>query len=1164
MSVVGSVAVRVVPSMQGFGQTVAQQAIPEAGKQGRIIGATMGKAMVAGLAVAGVAVAGFGVAALKEFAKFEKGMNEVFTLLPGISQDAMDSMNDDVRSFVREMGIAHDEAVPALYSAISAGIPQANVFDFMEVAAQAAIGGVTDMETSVDGLTSVMNAYGQENMSAQQAADLMFTAVRLGKTDFEQLSGSLYNVLPTASALGVGFEDITAAMASMTAAGTPTSVATTQMRQLLVELSKDGGAVATVFEDIAGKSFKQFIAEGGNTQEALALLHEHAQDTGVGINDLFGSVEAGNAALALSGDNAQGYAENIAEMGNAAGATEAAYEQMDQGIERTMERISIQMKDLAIEVGDQLAPALQWFADFLQDNLPGAIATVTSWIQGAVSALVTFGNWFSDNRRTITGFASVLGGLVAGIYAARTAIAVVTTVKALWAAQNAILLASTIALSTGIRGIGLAIRSIPVIGWVITLLGVLGGFFAWFFTQTETGQRTWETVWDAISTATSWAWENVIQPVWGAMKWAWDVLSSAISWAWENIIKPAWDALVVFAQWMWDNVIQPVRSAIQWAWEKLSNAISWAWENIIKPAWDALVTVLTWLWENVVSPIFNWIMDLWSTLSRWFMSVWNNVLSPVFSMVIAIITWLWENVAKPYFRNIWETWVTVGTWLWDTWTDYIWPAIKRFGNRAMDLWNDYIKPALGWISDKWGDLKDTLVSLWENHIHPMLRDFGNFVQEDVVDRVTRGVNMIKDAWNTVANAFRTPINWVINTVWNNGIKKAFDAVSKAVGHDAQLAEIPTIGRFGDNTRGSRGNIPGYAKGGVMGSGWKLVGEEGPELINTGPGWVARADQTKRLLADTDGNPTPEEKAAAAGDHSGQFGIGNWLSRGAKWVMNNTPVGAAVDWVRGGLVKAAEQFLKPILSRVSGFVSQYGLMGQLGSGLINNGVDKLLDWVRGEDNLVVDGEFVANPGGFNRPASGPITSPAGRRSYVGRFGNMHYGVDIGVPIGSAIRAAFDGVVKARSGSGLNQSVVVGHKGFDTAYMHNSAITSALGSVVKGGDVIARSGTAGSGPHLHFELHPGGYYNPSIAGVNSLFRDKGGLIYPGMNAVLNNTGGVEYVFNQAQFENLNRLAEQGGNGRNVTVNQYGIDYQHADRNAQAIKFAERREMRKAGVR
>lgn len=55
--------------------------------------------------------------------------------------------------------------------------------------------------------------------------------------------------------------------------------------------------------------------------------------------------------------------------------------------------------------------------------------------------------------------------------------------------------------------------------------------------------------------------------------------------------------------------------------------------------------------------------------------------------------------------------------------------------------------------------------------------------------------------------------------------------------------------------GRRGAIPGYASGGRMGDGWKIVGEEGPELIHTGPGWVNTAAETKQLL-DAQRNSTP--------------------------------------------------------------------------------------------------------------------------------------------------------------------------------------------------------------------------------------------------------------------------------------------------------------------
>ena len=83
-----------------------------------------------GTAAAGAALAAFGAASLKEFASFEKGMLEVFTLLPGISKKAMDKMSDQTLELAQKMGTLPEEVVPALYSALSAGVPPGNVFNF--------------------------------------------------------------------------------------------------------------------------------------------------------------------------------------------------------------------------------------------------------------------------------------------------------------------------------------------------------------------------------------------------------------------------------------------------------------------------------------------------------------------------------------------------------------------------------------------------------------------------------------------------------------------------------------------------------------------------------------------------------------------------------------------------------------------------------------------------------------------------------------------------------------------------------------------------------------------------------------------------------------------------------------------------------------------------
>lgn len=328
------------------------------GGLGRSI-AGFGRLAAAGMAAAGAAVAGFAVKSVVDFTSFQRQMNEVFTLLPGISDAAMADMTGQVKDFAAEFGVLPERVVPALYQALSAGVPQDNVFAFLETAQKAAKGGVTELETAVDGISSVVNAYGQDVIGATEASDLMFTAVRLGKTTFDDMSRSLFNVTPTAAALGVKFEDVTAAVAALTAQGVPTSVATTQMRQMFVELSKEGSKTAGVFEEVAGKSFKDFIASGGNTSEALQLLARHAADTGVGVNDLFSSVEAGAAALALAGGGGERYNEILAEMGASAGATDEAFERMDQGLGPLIDKLKARFSVFLLDVGEKIAPLVE-------------------------------------------------------------------------------------------------------------------------------------------------------------------------------------------------------------------------------------------------------------------------------------------------------------------------------------------------------------------------------------------------------------------------------------------------------------------------------------------------------------------------------------------------------------------------------------------------------------------------------------------------------------------------------------------------------------------------------------------------------------------------------------------------------------------------------------
>ena len=309
---------------------------------------------------------GAGIAATKaigEFRAFEDGMLEVFTLLPGISSEAMDQMEADVLSVSKVIGKLPEEVIPSLYSSLSAGVPPDNVFAFLETANKLAVGGATDLETAVDGLTSVVNAFGSDVISVGQASDLIFTAVKGGKTTVDELSKSLFQVAPIAAGLGVEFGDVTAALATLTAAGTPTAVAATQLRAVFSELSKPTTVVSKKFKELTGKDFAAFVSEGGNVADALNLISDDAKASGVSLAAYFGSVEAAGAAQVLTGKGAEKFASELKAVDSAMGATDEAFKMGASGIGLVLDKIKASINVFVIEIGQKLAPVLLEFID---------------------------------------------------------------------------------------------------------------------------------------------------------------------------------------------------------------------------------------------------------------------------------------------------------------------------------------------------------------------------------------------------------------------------------------------------------------------------------------------------------------------------------------------------------------------------------------------------------------------------------------------------------------------------------------------------------------------------------------------------------------------------------------------------------------------------------
>lgn len=817
------------------------------------IGRTALRAITVASAAASAAVTGFATAGLAAFSEFDRGMKEVMTLMPGITDEAFAQMESRVLRFSERFAVLPEEVVPALYEALSAGVPAGNVFEFLEVAQMAAVGGVTTLTTAIDGLTTVVNSYGADVLDVTRASDLMFTAVVLGKTTFEELSASLYQVAPVAASLGIGFDQVTAALAAMTAQGVPTSVATTQLRQLFVELSRPGSAVAETFERIAGVSFQQFIAAGGTVQEALGILQQEADATGVTISALFGSVEAGQAALALTGAGAGLFSNALDAMANSAGATEEAFNTMNQGIGRSFDALRASFSVMMISIGQRIAPLVQPVIDIFTN--------IIRVITNAIDSGETMSDWLGHLppiiRPVVRGIAEMIAGLLhvgqevgrffaavqAGIPAVdafkqlminllprRVALVVNAVVDAVLDLRDALRpilrpIADWVRNNVELEDVLIAVAGVltsalvpAVISFGASLLGLtspLGLIIA----GVSLLRNAWEADFLGIRTTIT---EQVLPALqeFGQL-FVNEILPAIVTFI-ETRVLPAvrgffdflgrvWEmvgpALEMVGNWFINEAIPAIVDIIQnHLWPLLQDVFNFLGEvwSIVGPPLEALArwfleealpAILNFI-DNVVLPALGGLIDIlrniWNTVAPALLSLLDWFVNTGLPAIRSAVEWFWNNVLIPvvnFFAGIWEAIRPALESVFNWFVNEGLPAIR---DALQWFWDNLLAPFIGTLESIWEVIGPALESVYNWFVNeglPAIRDALQWFWDNVLTPI---INVLEGIWEAVRpalEAFRDGIESIFAWVRDNVVEPLADAVREVIDLIEQMAEL---------------------------------------------------------------------------------------------------------------------------------------------------------------------------------------------------------------------------------------------------------------------------------------------------------------------------------------------------------------------------------------
>ena len=357
-----------------------------------------------------VAVGGAAAIAAVQYAKFAQKVAEINTLLD-VSPEKLKELENGIRQTSLEMGTSAEDTAQAVYNIVSAGVGVNDAIGVVKLATEAAVAGVTDVDTAAKVGLAVINAYGKSVKDLGGVYDVLFTTVKDGVTTIPELSASLGEVLPTAASAGVSIETVGAAIATMTKAGIRTPQAVTALNGAIRALAAPAPEA------------KKKMTELGITWKGLTETLKDIKGLNLSIGalrDIIPDTEASKAVLALT-NNFDGLSVSVEKMNNSAGATSQAYGKMKDTPEQAMAKFRAAINELGLQLGQlavQAQPVLVMITDWIKgfaalpDSVKLSALAVAALGAGVLTTVVAVKNLTAVMRAlgAVTALAEVAAG----------------------------------------------------------------------------------------------------------------------------------------------------------------------------------------------------------------------------------------------------------------------------------------------------------------------------------------------------------------------------------------------------------------------------------------------------------------------------------------------------------------------------------------------------------------------------------------------------------------------------------------------------------------------------------------------------------------------------------------------------------------------------------
>lgn len=341
--------------------------------------------------------------------EFELQIARITTIAGDEISAGADELTLSIRNLAIELGRPLDDVASAAFQTLQNDVGNVGEsLEFLRNASKLATVQGSELETAMNALTSVFKVYGAEAGNAADAADTFFVAVDKGRITINELADRLGTVIGPAEQIGLTFDQVAAAAASLTQTGLDTATATTQLRNIVLKLVKPTEDLQKAFKSLGVTTANELIARNnGQLLPSLRDLQEALGGTEEAVAKAFGTFRGQLGVFNLLTQEGALFQSILDAFPDKAGKLTEAFGKVEQTNARTFEKELAKLNDTLVTLGETTSGLELGALTLFNDVVPDAQALTAVLAGFGVTAVAAF----SQSALAARGLQVALAGL---------------------------------------------------------------------------------------------------------------------------------------------------------------------------------------------------------------------------------------------------------------------------------------------------------------------------------------------------------------------------------------------------------------------------------------------------------------------------------------------------------------------------------------------------------------------------------------------------------------------------------------------------------------------------------------------------------------------------------------------------------------------------------